>query len=145
MSMTYPKMLCWFAPRVDARHGIPTTSQTFPARSTPSCATKRSATVSGFPTKTILIPMRLTDEKINRLKGIAAESASNQADMAEGPTLPQSLSEIPDDWLEAERKMLEKVLGHTIPSSVFMLYVTYLTDAFREENERMLRRGQRMD
>jgi len=89
--------------------------------------------------------MRLTDQKINRLKGIAAESASNQADMVEGPVLPQSLSEIPDDWLEGEREMLEEVLGHTIPTSMFMLYVTYLTDAYREENERMLREGQRLD
>lgn len=89
--------------------------------------------------------MRLTDQKINRLKSIAVESASNQADMVEGPVLPQSLSEIPDDWLEGEQKMLEKLLGHSIPTSMFMLYVTYLTDAYREENQRMLRYGQRMD
>jgi len=86
--------------------------------------------------------MRLTDEKMSRLKGIADESASNQADMAEGPTLPQSFSEIPDDWIEAEREMLEKKLGHTIPTSVFMFYVTYLTDALREENEAMMRPGE---
>jgi len=86
--------------------------------------------------------MRLTDEKINRLKGIAAESASNQADMAEGPTLQQSLSEIPDDWLEGEREMLEEVLGHSIPNSMFMLYVTYLTDAYRAENEAAMRPGE---
>lgn len=89
--------------------------------------------------------MRLTDDKLKRMKGIAAESAEQQADIAEGPVLPQSLSEIPEDWLEAERNMLEKTLGHTVPTSVFMLYVTYLTDAYREENERMLRNGRRMD
>jgi len=89
--------------------------------------------------------MNLTDQRIKHLKGIAAESASNQADMAEGPTLPQTLAEIPEDWLEAEREYVEGVLEEPIQSSVFMLYVSYLTDAYKEENERMLREGRRMD
>jgi len=89
--------------------------------------------------------MRVTDHKIKQMKRIAAESAVEQAKTAEGPTLPQSLAEIPEDWLEAERERLEYELGHTVPTTAFMLYVTYLTDAYRKENGRMLRHGQRMD
>jgi len=89
--------------------------------------------------------MRLNDHKIERLKDAAAESAAEQAKMAEGPTLPETLAEIPDDWLDAERERAENAAGHPIRTAEFVLYVSYLTDAYKEENNRMLREGRQMD
>jgi hypothetical protein len=55
------------------------------------------------------------------------------------------LTEIPEDWLEAERERAEDAAGHPIRTAVFLLYVGFLTDAYSEENERMRRNGQQMD
>jgi len=89
--------------------------------------------------------MRITDQTITRLKDAARESAAQQAKMAEGPTLPETLHEIPDDWIMEKQDRAEKAVGCSLSIAAFLLYIGYLTDAYKEENERMLQHGEKMD
>jgi len=76
------------------------------------------------------------------LAELAAISAHDQAEGMMEPTLPESIEEMPQDWIEAERKYAENAIGHELGSGRFVQYLGKLVKHYRAENEAMMRPGE---
>jgi NTP pyrophosphatase (non-canonical NTP hydrolase) len=84
-------------------------------------------------------PFESLEEELDEL---AAISAHNQAEGMMEPDLPESIEEMPQDWIEAEKEYVENAIGQELGSGRFAQYLGKLVKHYRAENEAAMRPGE---